>query len=101
MIKPTSFKKNLIANRGEIALRVMRTARAVGYRTVAVVSNADTGSVHVRAVDHVLFGLPEVKGGVFPMQVSSLLQHLAPLGARMVYHWRARRQSRVVSQFEM
>ena len=85
MIKPTSFNKILIANRGEIALRVMRTARAMGYRTVAVVCNADTGAVHVRAADHVLFGLPEVKGGVFPMQVSSLLQHLAP--RRWVREW--------------
>ena len=85
MIKPTSFNKILIVNRGEIALRVMRTARAMGYRTVAVVSNADTDAVHVRAADHVLFGLPEVKGGVFPMQVSSLLQHLAP--RRWVREW--------------
>ena len=37
------------------------------------------------AADHVLFGLPEVKGGVFPMQVSSLLQHLAP--RRWVREW--------------
>ena len=85
MIKPTSFNKILIVNRGEIALRVMRTARAMGYRTAAVVWNADTGAVHVRAADHVLFGLPEVKGGVFPMQVSSLLQHLAP--RRWVREW--------------
>ena len=85
MIKPTSFNKILIVNRGEIALRVMRTARAMGYRTVAVVCNTDTDAVHVRAADHVLFGLPEVKGGVFPMQVSSLLQHLAP--RRWVREW--------------
>lgn len=85
MIKPTSFKKILIANRGEIALRVMRIARAMGYRSVAVFSNADTDAVHVRAADHVLFSLPEVKGGVFPMQVSSLLQHLAP--RRWVREW--------------
>ena len=41
----------LIANRGEIALRIMRTARAMGLKTVAVYSDADAGSPHVKAAD--------------------------------------------------
>jgi geranyl-CoA carboxylase alpha subunit len=47
----TPFRKILIANRGEIALRIMRSARALGYRTVAVYSSADAGARHVREAD--------------------------------------------------
>jgi 3-methylcrotonyl-CoA carboxylase alpha subunit len=45
------FKKLLIANRGEIACRIIRTARAMGLATVAVYSDADAGARHVRDAD--------------------------------------------------
>ncbi len=47
----TRFTSILVANRGEIACRVIRTAKAQGYRTVAVYSEADAGAPHVQMAD--------------------------------------------------
>lgn len=49
------FLKVLIANRGEIAVRVMQTAKAMGYQTVAVYSDADRNARHVQEADEAVY----------------------------------------------
>ncbi|RON48212.1 acetyl/propionyl/methylcrotonyl-CoA carboxylase subunit alpha [Pseudomonas frederiksbergensis] len=60
------FSKILIANRGEIACRIQRTAQALGYRTVAVFSDADADALHVHMADEA------VNIGPAPVQQSYL-----------------------------
>jgi 3-methylcrotonyl-CoA carboxylase alpha subunit len=61
-VKPL-FRKILIANRGEIAVRIARTCGAMGIPTVAAYSDADQGEPHVRAADEaVRIGAPEASG---------------------------------------
>ena len=72
----TMFRKILIANRGEIACRVISTARTMGMRTVAVYSDADAGSLHVALADEA------VRLGPAPAKDSYLRGDLILLAAR-------------------
>jgi len=79
-MKATPFRKILIANRGEIALRIMRTARRLGYGVVAVYSDADADAMHVREADEaVLIGeaLPAQREPLYTTRATSLARDLS------------------------
>src|ERR1043165_5539255 len=68
MAKEKMFKKILVANRGEIALRVIRTCREMGIKTVAVYSTVDKESLHVKFADEaVCIGPPPSKDSYLSM----------------------------------
>jgi geranyl-CoA carboxylase alpha subunit len=80
----TPFSKILIANRGEIACRIMRTAKALGYRTVAVFSDADAEALHVRQADEaVCIGPPPTQDSY--LNIGALLTAAKTAGADAVH----------------
>jgi geranyl-CoA carboxylase alpha subunit len=79
-----AFTKILIANRGEIACRVARTAKALGYRTVAVFSDADADALHVRQADEaVRIGPPPAQESY--LNIEALLAAAKLAGADAVH----------------
>jgi propionyl-CoA carboxylase alpha chain len=78
------FKKILIANRGEIACRVIKTARAMGIKTVAVYSDADARALHVRMADEaVRVGTPPSSDSY--LQLERIVQACKDTGAEAVH----------------
>jgi len=80
----TRFTSILVANRGEIACRVIRTAKAQGYRTVAVYSEADAMAPHVQMADEAVCIGPSPVNESYLVQ-DNILQAAASSGAEAVH----------------
>ncbi len=78
------FKKILIANRGEIALRVMRTARKMGIKTVAVYSEADKNAQHVIHADEAVYIGPSPSNQSY-LVIENILDAVRQTGADAVH----------------
>jgi len=78
------FKKILIANRGEIACRVMKTARKMGIATVAVYSDADAGAPHVRMADEAVHIGPPAAADSY-LVMDKILSAIKQTGAEAVH----------------
>jgi geranyl-CoA carboxylase alpha subunit len=79
-----ALRKLLIANRGEIAVRIARTARALGYATVAVYSDADAEALHVSAADEAVRIGPAALGESY-LSIERLLEAAQRSGADMLH----------------
>ncbi|MFP5356998.1 MAG: acetyl/propionyl/methylcrotonyl-CoA carboxylase subunit alpha [Gammaproteobacteria bacterium] len=78
------FTKVLVANRGEIALRVIRGARKAGYQTVAVYSDADRDSLHVREADEAVHIGPSPAKESY-LQIEQILRAARSSGAQAIH----------------
>src|SRR5664279_3117042 len=83
-MKPTMFTTILIANRGEIACRIIATCRRLGIRTVAVYSDADATSRHVRLADQsVRIGPPPARESY--LDINRILDAARQTGAQAIH----------------
>ncbi|MET0971335.1 MAG: acetyl-CoA carboxylase biotin carboxylase subunit [Tardiphaga sp.] len=78
------FRTLLIANRGEIACRVIRTARAMGLRTVAVYSEADAGALHVSEADEAVLIGPARAADSY-LNIARILEAAKQTGAEAIH----------------
>src|SRR5579864_4392556 len=78
------FNKILIANRGEIAVRIMATCREMGIRTVAVYSDADRAAQHVQAADEAYFIGPAPAAQSY-LRIESIIDVARQSGAQAIH----------------
>ncbi len=78
------FKSILIANRGEIAVRIMRTARRMGLKTVAVYSDADRGALHVREADAAVWIGPAPAADSY-LRIGAIIEAARQTGAEAIH----------------
>ncbi|TAL64591.1 MAG: acetyl/propionyl/methylcrotonyl-CoA carboxylase subunit alpha [Legionella sp.] len=78
------FKKILIANRGEIACRIIKTARSMGISTVAIYSTADQDSLHVRSADSA-YWVGESPAKDSYLNINNIIQIAKECGAEAVH----------------
>ena len=79
------FKKILVANRGEIACRIMRTARRLGIATVAVYSEADRNALHVEMADEAVRDRAGAGGAQSYLSIERILAACRQTGADAVH----------------
>lgn len=80
----TKISKILVANRGEIAIRVMRSAREMGIKTVAVYSEADRGALHVRFADEAVFIGPPPSSESY-LRIDKIIDAAVQTGAQAIH----------------
>lgn len=78
------IKKLLVANRGEIALRVMRSAKEMGIKTVAVYSEADRQAMHVRFADEAVFIGPPASSESY-LRIEKIIDAAKTTGAQAIH----------------
>jgi geranyl-CoA carboxylase alpha subunit len=78
------FQKILIANRGEIACRIIRTAKAMGYRTATIFSDADAPAAHVRLADEAVHIGPSAPQESY-LRIDAVLAAAKQLGAGAIH----------------
>lgn len=83
-MKKPLFEKVLVANRGEIALRIMRTLKNMGIKTVAVYSEADTNSLHVQFADEAIYIGPSPATESY-LSIKNILNAIRVSGAQAVH----------------